>query len=124
MGMPTEVLRNAVLSFASSLKSTDAVTRFFEARRKLETDAELSRSREAFNQAARSFREKQAAGTLTEQEISRVRTLQANLNLHPRTVELLHAQQEMAELLQECNQQIFEVLGLDFSAIAAPSGCC
>jgi cell fate (sporulation/competence/biofilm development) regulator YlbF (YheA/YmcA/DUF963 family) len=117
-------LRNAVLSFASSLKSTDAVTRFFEARRNLETDVELSRSREAFNQAARSFREKQAAGTLAEQEISRVRTLQANLNLHPRTVKLLHAQQEMAELLQECNQQILEVLGLDFSAIAVPSGCC
>jgi len=124
MGMPTEVLSGAMLSFARSLKSMEAVKRFFEARRRFETDEELSRCRESFNQAARTFRENQAAGTLTEQEINRVRTLQSSMNLHPRTVEYLLAQQEMAELLQECNQQIFEVLGLDFAAIAIPKGCC
>ncbi len=122
--MPTDVLNNAVISFASSLKSTEAVKRFFEARRRFESDEDLSRSREAFNQAARSFREKQAAGTLVEQEINQIRALQSDVNLHPRTIEYLHAQQEIAELMQECNQQISELLGFDFSAIAVPSGSC
>jgi cell fate (sporulation/competence/biofilm development) regulator YlbF (YheA/YmcA/DUF963 family) len=121
---PTGVLRNAALSFARSLKSTDAAKQFLEARHSFETDEELSQSRAVFNQAAQDFREMQDAGTLTEQEINRVRTLQSNLNMHPRTIEYMRAQQEMAELLQECNQQILEVLGLDFSAIAISSGCC
>ena len=113
-----------MISFASSLKSTEAVKRFFEARRRFESDEDLSRSREAFNQAARNFREKQAAGTLVEQEINQIRALQSALNLHPRTIEYLRAQQEIAELMQECNQQISELLGFDFSAIAVPSGSC
>ena len=122
--MPTDVLSNAVLSFARSLKSTDAVKMFIEARRRFESDEEVARSKEAFNQAAVSFREKQAAGTLTEQEINQIRILQSNLNQQPRLVEYLRAQQEMAELMQECNQQISELLGFDFSAIAVPSGSC
>jgi len=122
--MLTDDLNNAVVSFARSLKSTDAVKRFLEARQRYETDAELSQSREAFSQAAKSFREMQAAGTLTQQEINRVRALQSNLNLHPRTSEYLSAQQEMVELLQQCNHQIFEVIGFDFSTSAIPSGCC
>jgi cell fate (sporulation/competence/biofilm development) regulator YlbF (YheA/YmcA/DUF963 family) len=122
--MPTDVLNTAMVTFARSLKSTEAVKRFFEARRRFESDEDLSRSREAFNQAARTFREKQTAGTLTEQEISQIRALQSKMNLHPRTVEYLRVQQEMAELMQECNQQISELLGFDFSAIAAPSGSC
>ena len=122
--MLTDDLNNAVVSFARSLKSTAAVKRFLEARQCYETDAELSQSREAFSQAAKSFREMQAAGTLTQQEINRVRALQSNLNLHPRTIEYLRAQQEVAELLQQCNQAIFVVLGFGFSANAIPSGCC
>jgi cell fate (sporulation/competence/biofilm development) regulator YlbF (YheA/YmcA/DUF963 family) len=124
MGMPTEVLRNAALSFARSLKSADVVKQFLEAQHVFENDADLSRSRAVFNEAAQSFRQKQSAGTLSEQDINRMRTLQSNVNLHPHTVELLRSQQEIAELLQECNQQISEVLGLDFSAIAVPPGCC
>ena len=122
--MPTDELHNALALFARSLKSNAAVKRFLEAQHSYETDEELIEWRGAFNKAAEGFREMQAAGTLTEQEINRIRTLQSNLNLHPRTVEFLCAQQEMTELLRECNQQIFEVLGIDFSAIAAPSGCC
>ena len=122
--MPTDVLSNARLSFARSLKSADAVKRFIEARRRFESDEEVARSREAFNQAAVSFREKQAAGTLTEQEINHIRILQSNLNQQPRLVEYLRAQQEMAELMQECNQQISELLGFDFSGMAVPSGSC
>ncbi len=120
--MSTADLNNAVTLFARSLGSAEAVKRFLQARHCFESDEELARSREAYNQAAKGFHEMQAAGTLTEQQITRVRTLQSKLNLHPRAIELLHAQQEMAELLQECNRQIFEVLGLDFSLIAA--GCC
>jgi len=122
--MPTADLNNAVLSFARSLKSADAVESFLKARDDFESDAELSRSREAFDQAAQNFREKQTAGTLSEQDINRVRTLQSNVNVHPRTVKLLRAQQEMAELLQECNQQMTEVLGIDFAGTSVPSGCC
>lgn len=122
--MSTGDLSNAVALFARSLMSTDVVERFSEARQRFETDAELTQSREAFKRAAKGFQEMQAAGTLTEEDINQIRTLQSNLNLHPRTVELLHAQQEMTELLRECNQQIFEVLGLDFSALAAPKACC
>jgi cell fate (sporulation/competence/biofilm development) regulator YlbF (YheA/YmcA/DUF963 family) len=124
MGMRTEVLRDAALSFARSLKSADVVKQFLEAQHVFENDANLSRSRAVFNEAAQSFQKKQSAGTISEQDINRMRTLQSNVNLHPHTVELLRSQQEIAELLQQCNQQISEVLGLDFSAIAVPPGCC
>jgi len=122
--MPTADLDNAVASFARILKSADAVKRFLEARLNFESDPELSRSRELLALAAESYREKQAADTLSEQDIDRIRTLQSNVNLHPLTIELLGSQQEMAELLQECNRQMTDVLGIDFAGISVSSGCC
>ncbi len=122
--MLTADLNNAAVSFARSLKSAAVVARYWEARHSFESDVQLARSRDSLNRAAQSFREKQSAGTLSERDINRVRVLQAKLNLHPRAVELLSAQQEMVELLQECNQQMTEVLGIDFASAGVPAGCC
>ncbi len=122
--MPTDALNGAMLSFARTLKSTEAVRRFIETRHRFESDEDLCRIREAFSQAARTFREKQQAGTLAEMDVKQVRELQSSLSLHPRTVEYLLAQQEIAELMQECNQQLSELLGFDCSSIAIPAGSC
>jgi len=122
--MTTDAASEALVAFARRLMSAEEVKRFLEARHGFESDAEVTRLREAFNRAASDFQQKQAAGTLTEQDISRVRTLQSKLNLHPRAAEYLRAQQEMAGLLRDCNRQIFEVIGIDFSAAAIPAGIC
>ena len=73
---------------------------------------------------AKSYQEKERHGSLTENDIARLRALQKTFNAHPATLRYARAQQDLITLLQDCNGAISADLGFDFAATAAPAATC
>lgn len=110
--------------FVQTLKSSRLVQEFQTAQGLYLNNPEVEKLREEFNSLARMFQQKQAVGTLTQEDINVIRKMQANMNRHPVTMQYAQAQQAMVMMLQECNNVMSELLGFDFSATAAPAASC
>ena len=81
--------------------------------------------RTTYSERLPKLQRKQADGSLAQEDINAMRSLQEQINGHPVTVEMLRTQKQATKVLQESNSTISEILGFDFSATAAsPAGCC
>ena len=117
-------LKSIAEEFVQTLKSTRLVQEFETKQSLYLNNAEVRKMREEYIALAQKFQQKQAVGTLTQEDINVIRKFQANLNRHPITMQFAQAQQEMVMMLQECNSEMNEILGFDFSATAAPAASC
>ncbi len=87
-------------------------------------DPELADLRTRYNEELNSARKKQYDGTLTQEEIDIVRTLQARVSHHPLTQQFTKSRTELLELLSGCNTEISALLGLNYAQVsAAPAKC-
>ncbi len=87
-------------------------------------DPELATLRKHFNDELVSARKKQYDGTLSQEELDRVRTLQAEISTHPLTRQFTKTRAEVLELLSECNNEISGLLGFNYAQVAAPPARC
>lgn len=117
-------LQNTADAFVAALETDETVSIYREAKHRFDEDEKLQQLRATYSEQLPGLQEKQAAGTLTQEDINGLRSLQQEVNEHPATVEMLRAQGSATEVLQECNTVISEILGFDFSATAASAGAC
>ncbi len=117
-------LKLAAEKFVRYLNSSKEVKDFQAAQEKFNNDPEVSELYGRFTRLAQEFQQKQATGTVTQEEINTIKQLQQQINTHPVTQEYSQKQQELMVVLQDCNQTISEVTGFDFSATAAPAVLC
>lgn len=117
-------LKLAAEEFVRYLNSSKEVKDFQTAQEKFNNDPEVSELYERFSRLAQEFQQKQATGSVTQEEIKTIKQLQQQINTHPITREYAQKQQELMVVLQDCNQTISEVTGFDFSATAAPAAAC
>ena len=118
-------LENAADAFVTALETDESISAFREAKRRFDQNEELKALRTTYSERLPELQRKQADGTLTQEDINALRSLQEKVNGHPVTVEMLRTQERATKVLQESNSAISEILGFDFSATAAsPAGCC
>ncbi len=118
-------LKLAAEEFVRYLNSSKEVKDFQAVQKKFNNDPEVSELCQKFTRLAQEFRQKQATGSVTQEEINTIKQLQQQINTHPVTQEYAQKQQELKIVLQEYNVCISEIIGLDFSATVAPqTGCC
>lgn len=117
-------LRLAADEFTRYLKSSGTVKEFQTAKRQIENDQAIAKMRREYTLLATSYQEKERGGTLTQDDISKLRGLQKTFNAHPATVRYSSAQQSLIILLRHCSAVINEDLGFDFAATAAPAKIC
>ena len=117
--------QNAADVFVTALETDESISAFREAKRRFDQNEELKALRTTYSERLPELQRKQADGTLTQEDINALRSLQEKVNGHPVTVEMLRTQEQATKVLQESNSTISEILGFDFSATAAsPAGCC
>jgi cell fate (sporulation/competence/biofilm development) regulator YlbF (YheA/YmcA/DUF963 family) len=104
--------------FIGALKATPVVRRFDEAARRFEADQEV----QSLMGVLRRFQQAQQNGGLSSSELEDVRDAQARIRNHSVVQEFLRARDAVGAFLQETNQAISEVLGLDFGQTAGPAG--
>jgi cell fate (sporulation/competence/biofilm development) regulator YlbF (YheA/YmcA/DUF963 family) len=117
-------LQESADEFVRVLAASPVVSAFRESKASMVGDEELSALRDQHARLAEEFRTKQFDGTLTQEDISKQRTLYKRVTTHPANIRFVAARDEALELLRSCNHAMSGLLGFDFAANAAPAASC
>ncbi len=111
--------------FVRALQSVPEVIEYLDALSKYENNEEINNLTEKYYSLANEFQKKQYEGTLTQDEINEIRTIASQIQNDPLNTELTTTQNQIQEILQQCNVTISNEISVDFATPAAPaSGCC
>ncbi len=113
-----------VLTSVASCGAVDVDYAVKKARQAFESNSELYALRLEYTRLVHELRTKQSEGTLVEEDVAELRTLEHTVNDHEVTKELSEAQIRMVEVLQRCNTVISERLGFDYASSAATQRSC
>lgn len=111
-------------SLAAALERSEPVAALRDAKARLDADEQARELLKNLAQAEADLRRGQAEGTLTREDIDRVRAAQQEAWSNPVIVAFAEAQQEAAAYLPEVNERISELLGWDFASMAAAPATC
>lgn len=120
----TDALKQATETFIAAVENDPRISEFQKANRAFDGNEELQRLREQYSTLAQELQQKQMDGTLTQDDITGLRTIQNQVNTHAITAELLRTRDGAVETLGQANQTISGILGFDFAATAAPAAAC
>ena len=122
--MMDERLHRATVQLGRALRTSAPVRAYLDASAGLKTDAEATGLLDelALRQAA--LRVKQNDGGLSQADIDDLRALQFRVQTQPTIAAYLQARQDLGALLPQINNEISQLLGVDFAALARKSGCC
>jgi cell fate (sporulation/competence/biofilm development) regulator YlbF (YheA/YmcA/DUF963 family) len=70
------------------------------------------------------LRRRQYDNSLSQEDLQRLRSLQEAVQSTGSISEHTAAQQRVIALVREVNQEISQLLGIDFGSLAKRSGCC
>lgn len=117
-------LRAAAEALGAALERSEPVAAFREAKARLDADEQARGMLEHLAEADADLRRRQAEGSLTRDDIDRVRAAQREAWSDPVIAGFASAQQAVAANLPEVNGLISELLGWDFAAMAAAPASC
>jgi len=89
----------------------------------LESDSQARGLLERLSMLQVALRGKQGAGQINQADIEELRAVQSKVRVHPAIIEYAQSQQGAADVLREVNQEIRQVLGMDFAALARSNTC-
>jgi cell fate (sporulation/competence/biofilm development) regulator YlbF (YheA/YmcA/DUF963 family) len=108
---------------ATTLAGEKPIAAYRQAKKHLEADPNAGELLERFQSVQADLRIRQARGTITQADVTRLRTLQRTVQSNQLIVEYAEAQQAATAYLPEINQEISQLLGVDFASLAG-SACC
>jgi cell fate (sporulation/competence/biofilm development) regulator YlbF (YheA/YmcA/DUF963 family) len=114
----------AMDALAENLACSEPIVIYQDARARLDTDQEAQTLLNQLGRLQSEIRASQARGTVTQTDVERLRTLQREVQAHPTISNYASTQQAAVTHLREINQEISQLLGFDFAALARPSGGC
>ena len=120
----TTTLSEAIESLAVNLLSSAPFLQFQDARKRLDADAQARGLLSDLTTAQSDLRTRQASGLLRQDDIARLRALQAEARANRFITEYIQTQDDAVAYLQETNQEISQWLGVDFAGLARRSGGC
>lgn len=110
--------------FVRTLQSMSQVIEYIETLEKIENDKEISDFNKKYHSLAADFQTKQYDGTLTQDEISELRTLASKIQNNSINIELAEKENSIKKILQGSNAAISNEISMDFAKLASPSTCC
>ena len=119
-----ERLQQAAERLGQVLRASAPVRVHFDASANLEADAEATGLLDAIARRQADLRVKQNDGGLTEADIDALRALQSRVQAQPSIAAYLQTNQGLRALLSQVNQEISQLLAVDFAGLARKSGCC
>jgi len=118
-------LLEATSNLAENLAQSEPFLRFKEATRKLQDDKAATALLVEFTELQQKFRSNQHSYVISENDIKRLRELQDMIGTNDVIQEQGLAQETAIAFLREVNQEISNLLGVDFASLTRrSSGCC
>jgi cell fate (sporulation/competence/biofilm development) regulator YlbF (YheA/YmcA/DUF963 family) len=120
--LPADLLA-ATDALADQLRETEPFMLYERAQARLQTDPAANKLLERFAVAQSELRARQSQGQVSMPEVEALRALQQAVQANASVREYSAAQQAAAACLRQVNQDISEVLGVDFGTLTK-RGCC
>jgi cell fate (sporulation/competence/biofilm development) regulator YlbF (YheA/YmcA/DUF963 family) len=118
-----EKLHMAAEVLSENLLAAEPFVLYHLAENRLNQDPQGKSLLEQLSTLQAGIRKGQVDGGVTQADIDRLRTLQAEVKQNQTIMEYARTQQAAINYLREINQEISQLLGLDFAALARQS-CC
>lgn len=114
----------ATSDLAENLAQSEPFLRFKAAEARMNADHEALRLLAELSGLQQKIRTKQSSGAISESDIKRLRALQSEISINE-TIQDYRLVQELAvAFLREVNQEVSQLLGIDFASLARRSGGC
>ena len=117
-------LVEATTVLAENLVQSEPFLHFQEAARKLQADHEAMRLLNEFEDLQQRIRTQQLSNTISENDLKRIRELQLEIGMNDVIQEHSLAQEMATAFLREVNQEISNLIGIDFASLTRRSGGC
>ena len=121
--IPTRVLE-ATSVLAQNLLKSESLIQYQEAERKLQADKTAMQLLTDISGLQQQIRSQQHNGSLSESDINRLRELQLSISTNDAIMKYNLAKQMAESLLKEVNQEISQLMGIDFASLTRRSGGC
>lgn len=119
------ILLEATSQLAENLVQSELFLRFQDASRKFQNDNEATALIKEISALQQKLRVQQRTTQISEEDIKRLRELQIEIMTNETIQEKELAEQHAVAFLREVNQEISNMLGVDFASLARrTSGCC
>jgi cell fate (sporulation/competence/biofilm development) regulator YlbF (YheA/YmcA/DUF963 family) len=116
-------LKQAAQNLGNALKNTPPLRAYADAAAKMEADAQATALLDELQRAQSDVRVRQSNGGVTQDDIARLRQLQYQVQTHPTIAAFIEAQQEATAYLPQVNQEISQLLGIDFASLGRVNTC-
>ncbi len=116
-------LLEATEMLAEQLLHAEPIVLYQRAKARLDHDTEARDLLARFASARSDFRDLHLKNAVTQADVDHVRMLQLEVQSNRVILEHAQAQQAAAAYLPEVNQEISQLLGIDFASLAGPGSC-
>ncbi len=116
-------LQEAAQALIENLLASEPFLNYHQALTRLNQDSESRNLLERLSHAQASLRQKQASGGVGQAEVDSLRLLQQRVQRNSVIMDYAKSQQEAINFLREINNDISELLGINFAAAANHAVC-
>jgi cell fate (sporulation/competence/biofilm development) regulator YlbF (YheA/YmcA/DUF963 family) len=116
-------MHEATDALIGNLLASETFVRYQQAHARLNEDHQARILLEQLSQAQADLRKKQANSGVTQAEIDALRTLQEQVQHNKVIMIYAQTQQEAVNLLREINNEISQLLGINFASFANHATC-
>lgn len=121
--LPANLLA-ATEDLANNLLASEPFTAYHAAHGRFNADAGARALLQRLSQSQAELRQQQARRTVTQSEVDQLRALQSAVQTDRTITDYARTRQAAVGFLREINQEISELIGVDFAALAKRPGCC
>lgn len=124
LGSISPALMEATSALADNLTQSEVFLRLKAAEAKLNADQEAQRWLTELAELQPKIRTQQQAGSIAESDVKQLRALQDAIGANETIQDYLLTQELAIAFLREVNQEISQLLGVDFASLTRRSGGC
>lgn len=118
-----ENISTATEQLAAAILHAEPIAAYQQAKARLDADPEAHELLERFARAQMDLRQRQAQNVITQADIDQLRALQRQVQSNQRIMDYAETQQRAIAYLPSVNQEISQLLGVDFASLAGPASC-
>lgn len=116
-------MAQATVALGQNLAAAQPMLNYRTAEQALMDNQEAMALLQQLSQQQGALRQRQTQGTLTQTHLADLRQVQARVQENGVIMAYFQAQEQMNAYLQEINQEISNLIGADFAALARVSSC-
>lgn len=122
LNLPSNLL-TATERLATVITSAEPIAAYLQAKARLDNDPQARDLLECVSSAQSDLRLRQVNGNITQADLDHLRTLQLQVQSNRLIMDYAETQQAAIAYLPQVNQEISQLIGVDFASLTGPASC-